>query len=79
MVENKIRNVIETFRRIVTADGGTLDLLAVSSGVVSVRYVPGHNEQCATCVLTPADLQLLLQEAIQRQAPDVQSVLVVDS
>ena len=77
MNDTKISNVIETFRRIVGADGGVLELLGSAADVVSIRYVPGRNEQCASCVLTPTDLQLLLEEAIQRQAPEVRSVEVI--
>ena len=77
MTDTKIRNVIETFRRIVSADGGALDLLETDACVVSVRYIPGHNEQCESCVLTATDLQLLLEEAIQRQAPEIRTVRVV--
>ena len=77
MNENKIRNVIETFRRMLATDGGVLDLMQSDADVVSVRYVPGHNEQCASCVLTPTDLQLLLEEAIHDQVPEVRSVRVL--
>ena len=71
--------VVGQFRQIVSGDGGKLELLSESEGVLKVRYAPGHNEQCATCVLEPDDLQLMLLEAVQQHDPSIKSVsLIVD-
>ncbi|MGE0879470.1 MAG: hypothetical protein AB7L13_09665 [Acidimicrobiia bacterium] len=72
-----VEAVVDNFHRIVAADGGSLVLLAREGGAVSIRYNPGVNEDCADCVLDPADLRELVLEAIQRQDPSVTALDVV--
>ena len=69
--------VVGQFQQIVSGDGGRLELLSEADGVVSVRYAPGHNDQCATCVLEPDDLQIMLLEAVQQHDPSIKSVSLV--
>ena len=69
--------VVGQFRQIVSGDGGKLELLSEVDGVLEVRYAPGHNEQCATCVLEPYDLQLMLLEAVQQHDPSIKAVTLI--
>jgi hypothetical protein len=69
--------VVGQFQQIVSGDGGRLELLSEADGVMSVRYAPGHNDKCATCVLEPDDLQIMLLEAVQQHDPSIKSVSLV--
>jgi hypothetical protein len=41
---------------------------------MKLRYRPGHNEQCESCVLTPEDLKELVTEAAIRHDSTILSV-----
>lgn len=69
-----IEVVLEHFQRILKADGGELELLGLAEGVMKLRYRPGHNAQCESCVLTPEDLKELVAEAAVRHDPSIRSV-----
>ena len=76
---NATQRVIEHFQHIVKPDGGELELLGEADGVVRLRYLPGHNQECETCVLSADDLKELMTEAIQQQDPAIRAVeLVLD-
>jgi Fe-S cluster biogenesis protein NfuA len=61
----------------VEPDGGDLEFLGIEGGVVRVRYRPGHNEECETCVLEPADLRDLMLEVVQRQEPAITDIEII--
>jgi Fe-S cluster biogenesis protein NfuA len=75
----KIEEAIGHFKTILAADGGELSLSSYdpSSAVVTIDYHPGTNEECATCVITPEDLGLFVQEAVESRGVPVESVSVV--
>jgi Fe-S cluster biogenesis protein NfuA len=52
-MDSAIDSVVGEFRTILKVDGGTLDVVSEDDGVVRLHYVPGHNEKCPECVLTP--------------------------
>ena len=72
-----IDSVIEDFRTLLKADGGTLDVVSEDNGVVTLRYVPGHNEECAECVLAPEQICQLVKAALQARIPSIQDVLLM--
>ena len=45
-------------------DGGAVRLLARDGGVLRVGYAPGVNEECATCILSAAELAERFRDAI---------------
>ena len=51
------QQVVEQFNEIVKPEGGAVEMLTVDGGVLRVRYVPGTNEECASCVLTADELR----------------------
>ena len=69
-----IQIVLDSFQHILAADGGKLELLGVADGVMKLRYQPGVNEKCESCVLTPEDLKELVEEAAKRHDPSIRSV-----
>ncbi len=76
-MDEAIDSVVSEFRTILKVDGGTLDVVSADDGVVTLHYVPGHNEKCPECVLTPDDLRQLVKESLQTRVPYVQDVLLV--
>ncbi len=70
-MDPKVKYVLDNFGGILESDGGSLELLDITGGVVRVRYVQGHNEECPECVLTPEGLRALLLEALQTHAPHI--------
>lgn len=73
----RAQQVIEHFQRILQADGGQLEWLGTEDGVMRLRYLPGHNPDCADCVLSPEDLRELVGEALQRGDASIRSVDLV--
>ena len=72
-----LESVLDDFRIILKVDGGALDLVSQDDGVVTLRYVPGHNEKCPECVLTPEQLRDLVKESLQTRVPYVEEVVLV--
>jgi Fe-S cluster biogenesis protein NfuA len=69
--------VVEQFRRMVQPDGGSIELVTVEGGIMKIRYNPGKNEECESCVLNPEDLCELMKEAAERQDPSITRVELV--
>lgn len=49
----------------------------MEDAIVRIRYTPGHNDECETCVIEPADLRDLILEAVRRQDPAIAQVELV--
>lgn len=68
--------VVETFDEIVKPDGGSVTLVAVDGSTLRIRYAPGVNEECATCVMEPDALAGMMQDMLKQHAPSIESVVV---
>ena len=68
--------VIEHFDEIVKPDGGAVRLLARDGEVLRVGYTPGVNEECATCVLSAAELAEMMRDLLRDHDPGVNEVLI---
>lgn len=68
--------VVEQFAEIVRPDGGRLELLAVEGDLLRVTYQPGHNEQCATCVMGADELGEMLRAAVAEHDPSITRISV---
>ena len=77
MTDPGIEKVLDLFRQIISTDGGKLDLVGQKDGAVRLRYTPGHNEECPECVLTPENLQAMIQESMQVHVPHITRVDLV--
>ena len=62
---------------LVQPDGGNIELVSLDGGTMKIRYLPGTNEECETCVLDPNDLCALMEEALERQDPTIKKVELV--
>jgi Fe-S cluster biogenesis protein NfuA len=70
------QQVVEQFNEIVKPEGGAVEMLSVDGGVLRVRYVPGTNEECASCVLTADELRDMMKESVQTFDPSIEAVEV---
>ncbi|MBI4338619.1 MAG: NifU family protein [Chloroflexi bacterium] len=76
-MDNKIAGVLKDFQEIVGSDGGRLEFVDLAGDALQLRYFPGVNEQCATCVVSPEDLAELVLEAMREHATVVNKVELV--
>ncbi|MAG33996.1 MAG: hypothetical protein CL908_24215 [Deltaproteobacteria bacterium] len=68
--------VVEQFNEIVKPEGGSVVLVSTDDGVLRVRYAPGQNEECASCVMTPDALAAMMKDMAQTLDPSIQEVEV---
>ena len=71
-----VRLVVEQFQEIVRPDGGSVELLAVEGETLRVAYRPGHNEQCAACVISAENLRDMLLDVLPQHDPSIRRVEV---
>ena len=74
-----VKKVIDEVRPMLTPDGGNVELVSISDGVVTVNYDKGHNEHCVDCVMPPEDFRLYLLDMLHDRAPGVLDVKVIAS
>lgn len=66
--------VVTQFNEIVAPDGGQVSLVALEPGVLRVRYVPGSNEECESCVMTSDALAAMMQDMVTTLEPSIARV-----
>ena len=71
-----VDRVVSEFGEIVKPDGGKLSVLSCDGSLLRIRYTPGKNEECESCVLAPETLQLMITEALHDHAPEIESVRI---
>lgn len=68
--------VVEQFNEIVKPDGGSIAFVSADAGVLRVRYAPGKNEECESCVMPPDALGAMMKDMVQTLDPSIQEVEV---
>ncbi len=68
------RQVVEQFDEIVKPDGGSVRFVSAEDGVLRVRYAPGTNEECETCVITPDALASMMKDMVVTIDPAITDV-----
>jgi len=65
------QQLIDSFARIVRANGGAISILAADGDKIRLGYSPGVDEECTTgqCVLPHLELQEMMREWLSRRAP----------
>ena len=71
-----VERVLKEFGEIVRPDGGSLELIAVEGETLRIAYRPGHNEQCASCVISPENLRDMLLDVLPQHDPSIRRVEV---
>jgi len=75
-VSEAVERVLKEFGEIVRPDGGSLELIAVEGETLRIAYRPGHNEQCASCVISPENLRDMLLDVLPQHDPSIRRVEV---
>ena len=59
---------------IVGSEGGTLELVELSSDKLTVRYEEGTNEECPECVPSHEMVQQMMTASLKVHAPEIDVV-----
>ena len=72
-MKEKVEAVIEKIRPALIADGGNVELVDVSDGIVSVRLTGS----CAGCPMSTMTLKNGIERLLKEEIPDVKEVVSV--
>ena len=70
---NPAETVVDRFNKIVSEEGGSVQIVSMSDDTLNLRYKPGKSD-CEACVMLPDDLRDLIHEALERQMPSITKV-----
>lgn len=73
-VRERVQSVIELIRPNLQADGGDVELVDVSDGVVKVRL----KGACHGCPMAAMTLQMGIERVIKKEVPEITAVEKVD-
>jgi hypothetical protein len=69
-----VKLVVDQFKEIVGADGGEVSLIGIEGDLLRIAYKPGHNEQCASCVISPENLRDMLLDVMPAHDASIRRV-----
>lgn len=69
-MKEKVEKVLEKIRPGLQADGGNIELVDVTDGVVKVRLTGA----CGSCPMSQMTLKMGVEKALKQQVPEVKSV-----
>lgn len=72
-MKEKVETVLNKVRPMLTADGGDVELIDVSDGIVKVRL----KGACAGCPMSEMTLKMGIEYAIKQEIPDIKEVIAV--
>ena len=75
-VDPGLQTVLTNVNTVVASEAGTLELVDLSDGKLTVKYTPGVNEECPECVPDHALVRQLMQTSISAYAPHVKQIEV---
>lgn len=68
--------VLEQIEKMVASEGGSLDVVSLGEGSLTIKYTPGVNEECPECVPTHEMVTQFLKASLGIHAPYVSDVVV---
>ncbi len=71
--QQRVEDVLTTVRPMRQADGGDVELVEVSDGIVKVRL----QGACGTCPMAQMTLKMGIEQELKRKVPEVKSVVAV--
>ncbi len=71
--QQRVEDVLTTVRPMLQADGGDVELVEVSDGIVKVRL----QGACGTCPMAQMTLKMGIEQELKRKVPEVKSVVAV--
>jgi len=72
-MQEKVEAALDQIRPSLQADGGDVELVEVSDGVVKLKLTGA----CAGCPMSTITLQMGIQRILQEQVPEVKEVVAV--
>ena len=72
-MQKEIEAVLEQIRPSLQADGGDVELVGVSDGVVSVKL----QGACGSCPMSTMTLKMGIERVLREQIPEVKEVVAV--
>ena len=70
-MREKVEAALERIRPALQADGGDVELIGITDGVVSVRLTGG----CGSCPMSAMTLKHGIERVLQREVPEVKEVV----
>ena len=70
---DRAREVVESFRPYIQADGGDIEFVSCTDGVVSVRL----QGACSSCPHAAMTLKMGVERHLQQQLPEIKEVVNV--
>jgi Fe-S cluster biogenesis protein NfuA len=71
--QERVEEVLTTVRPMLQADGGDVELVEVSDGIVKVRL----QGACGTCPMAQMTLKMGIEQELKRKVPEVKAVVAV--
>ena len=75
-IDPGLQLVIDNVNTIVASEGGSLELVELRDGRVTVKYAPGVKEECPECVSDDALVRVVKQTSVSVYAPHVEQIEV---
>ena len=70
-IDSQVQFVIDNLQTIVGSEGGSLELVDLRGGHLTVRYVEGRNDECPECVPTHEMVSQIMKTSLAMHAPYV--------
>ncbi|MCK4274073.1 MAG: NifU family protein [Dehalococcoidales bacterium] len=72
-MQDKVEEVLEKVRPVLVRDGGNVELVEVTDGIVKVKLVGA----CAGCPLSQLTLKNGIERILKQEIPEVKEVVAV--
>jgi len=72
-MREKVEAVLSQIKPVLQADGGDVELVEVSDGVVKLRLTGA----CAGCPMSTMTLRMGIERVLKEQIPDIKEVVAV--
>ena len=69
-----LQSVIDNVNTVVASEGGSLELIELRDGRLTVKYAPGVNEECPECVPDHDMVKMMLESSLGIYAPQVREL-----
>ncbi|HLH29076.1 MAG TPA: NifU family protein [Acidimicrobiales bacterium] len=74
-MEDEVRRALDKIRPAVRLDGGDLELVGVTDGVVTIRLIGA----CDGCPMSPVTLRAGVERILREEVPEVRGVVALDA
>lgn len=72
-IYNQVAEIIDTIRPALIADGGNVELIDVSDGIVKVKL----QGACGSCPMAQITLKMGIEREIKRHLPEIKEVVSI--